>query len=197
MEAFVQLESTCMPFWRDDIDTDQIIPARFLKGTTRTGYGQNLFYDWRYDEQGQLKPASASVFNDPRYAGAQILVSGHNFGCGSSREHAPWALKDFGFCVVIAVSFADIFYNNALKNSLLPVALPKQVVTGLIEAVQADASCQVVVDLATQQVQLPGGAQHAFDINPFRKQCLLEGVDDVGFVLARLAQIEAWEAARP
>jgi 3-isopropylmalate/(R)-2-methylmalate dehydratase small subunit len=119
-EAFTRLHATCVPFVKDDLDTDQIIPARFLTGTTKTGLGEKLFYDWRYDEQGGMK--ADSIFDNARYSGAQVLVSGHNFGCGSSREHAPWSLKDYGIRAIFAVSFADIFYNNALKNFLLPVA---------------------------------------------------------------------------
>jgi 3-isopropylmalate/(R)-2-methylmalate dehydratase small subunit len=135
-EAFTRLHATCVPFVKDDLDTDQIIPARFLTGTTKTGLGEKLFYDWRYDEQGGMK--ADSIFDNARYSGAQVLVSGHNFGCGSSREHAPWSLKDYGIRAIFAVSFADIFYNNALKNFLLPVALPQEVIQVLAERIEQE-----------------------------------------------------------
>jgi 3-isopropylmalate/(R)-2-methylmalate dehydratase small subunit len=194
MDAFTTLESTCLPFLQDDIDTDQIIPARFLTGTTKTGLGSKLFYDWRYNEQGQIKPDS--LFDSPRYAGSNILVAGNNFGCGSSREHAPWSLIDFGFQAIIAVAFADIFYNNALKNFLLPVALPEAVVQPLIRSVEENPGLKINIDLAAQQVVIPNQGTFSFEINAFRKKCLLEGLDDVAYVLSSLPQIEAYEAAR-
>jgi 3-isopropylmalate/(R)-2-methylmalate dehydratase small subunit len=190
-EAFTRLHATCVPFVKDDLDTDQIIPARFLTGTTKTGLGEKLFYDWRYDEQGGMK--ADSIFDNARYSGAQVLVSGHNFGCGSSREHAPWSLKDYGIRAIFAVSFADIFYNNALKNFLLPVALPQEVIQVLAERIEQDPGVQVDIDLALQQVTIPGQGQFAFEINGFRKKCLLEGLDDVAYVLSYLPQIEGFE----
>lgn len=194
MEPFSTLESTCLPFLKEDVDTDQIIPARFLTGTSKTGLGSKLFYDWRYDDQGNIK--SDSPFDSPRYANSQVLIAGNNFGCGSSREHAPWALKDFGFRAIIAVSFADIFYNNALKNFLLPIALPADIVTMLARQVEADPSLKVSIDLAQQQITLPNQGTFSFEINPFRKKCLLEGLDDVAYVLSYVPRIEAYECER-
>lgn len=191
VEAFTTLSATGCPFYRDDIDTDQIIPARFLKGTGKSGLGKQVFYDWRYDDSGQLKPDA--VFNRPDYAQSQILVSGHNFGCGSSREHAPWALRDFGFRAVVAISFADIFYNNALKNSLLPVALPEAEVKQLIQFIERDPTLTISIDLEQQQIAWPGQVPLTFPINTFRKTCLLQGVDDIGYVLSHLPAIEAFE----
>ncbi len=193
MEPFKSFESTCFPFFKDDIDTDQIIPARFLKGTTKTGLGKKLFYDWRYDEQGNIRPDS--FFDSSLYANSQILVSGHNFGCGSSREHAPWSLKDFGFRAIIAVSFADIFYNNALKNFLLPISLPEPVVKSLIQHVEDDPAYKVAIDMEAQEVKLSGEGVFSFDINAFRKKCLVEGLDDIAYVLSYLPQIETFEQA--
>jgi 3-isopropylmalate/(R)-2-methylmalate dehydratase small subunit len=195
MESFTTLQATCLPFVKDDIDTDQIIPARFLTGTTKTGLGKHMFHDWRFDEQGNTKPDSP--FDSPKYQGAQILIGGHNFGCGSSREHAPWSLKDFGFRAIIADSFADIFHNNALKNFLLPVALPAEVVHTLAQRVEADPSLQVAIDLAAQEVRIPEQGAFRFEINAFRKKCLLEGLDDVAYALSYLPQIEVYERTRP
>jgi 3-isopropylmalate/(R)-2-methylmalate dehydratase small subunit len=194
MESFQTLEATCLPFFKDDIDTDQIIPARFLTGTSKTGLGSKLFYDWRYDEQGNINPDS--IFDSSRYAGSQILVGGNNFGCGSSREHAPWSLKDFGFRAIIAVSFADIFHNNSLKNFLLPVALPEDVVQALVRQVEGNPALRVSIDLERQLVTIPNQGEYSFEINSFRKKCLLEGLDDVAYVLSYLPQIEAFEGSR-
>lgn len=194
MEPFTTLTSTCLPFFKDDIDTDQIIPARFLTGTAKTGLGEKLFYDWRYDENGQVKPDS--VFDSPRYKGSRILVAGHNFGCGSSREHAPWSLKDFGFRAIIAISFADIFYNNALKNFLLPVALPEPEVAKLVETVTHNPGFTVTINLEDQTVTIPDQGAFTFEINGFRKKCLLEGLDDVAYVLSYLPRIESYENRR-
>ncbi len=191
-EPFQRFTATALPFLKDDIDTDQIIPARFLTGTTKTGLGEKLFYDWRYDEAGQVKPDSR--FDSPRYEGSQILVSGQNFGCGSSREHAPWALKEFGFRAILAVSFADIFYNNALKNFLLPVVLPEETIRSLVHSIEADPTVKVTLNLVQQTVVLPGQDQVTFDINPFRKKCLLEGLDDVAYVLSYSPLIQTYES---
>ena len=193
MDAFTTLTARCLPFDKDDLDTDQLIPARFLKGTTKAGFGKNLFYDWRYNPDGSIK--ADSRFDHPPFASAQILVAGNNFGCGSSREHAPWALKDYGFRAVIAESFADIFYNNALKNAVLPVKLPKDVVRQLLKTVEASPEAQVTINLADQLATLPDGSTYTFEINPFRKLCLLNGQDDIGFVLSKLDKIEAYESA--
>lgn len=186
------LQSTCVPLNQNNVDTDQIIPARFLKGTTKTGLGQKLFYDWRYLENGEPTPQFA--LNNPRFSGS-ILVAAHNFGCGSSREHAPWALKDYGFQAILAVSFADIFRNNSLKNQVLTIALPEPTIMTLLASIEQDPSLTVSIDLAHQTVQLPGQAEHRFDIDPYRKQCLLEGLDDIGYTLSRQKAIEAFEAA--
>jgi 3-isopropylmalate/(R)-2-methylmalate dehydratase small subunit len=186
------MTSTCVPLNQTNVDTDQIIPARFLKGTTKTGLGKNLFFDWRYLPDGQPNPEF--TLNNPRYQGA-ILVAAHNFGCGSSREHAPWALKDYGFLVILAVSFADIFCNNALKNQLLPIALPEPVITSLFEAIEANPGLQVTVDLESQTVNIPGQTAQRFEVDPYRKKCLMEGLDDIGFTLQQQEAIQAYEAA--
>jgi 3-isopropylmalate/(R)-2-methylmalate dehydratase small subunit len=192
LSKITTVTSTCVPLNRNNVDTDQIIPARFLKGTTKTGLGQKLFYDWRYNDQEQPLPDFA--LNNTRYSGA-ILMAAHNFGCGSSREHAPWALKDYGFQAIIAVSFADIFCNNALKNQVLTVALPEPVVMALFEAIEQDPSLKVTIDLSRQTVTIPGQPEQRFDVDPYRKKCLLEGLDDIGYTLQYLPQIEAYEKA--
>lgn len=186
------IQSTCVPLNRNNVDTDQIIPARFLKGTTKTGLGQKLFFDWRYLEDGSPNPEF--TLNNPKYTGS-VLVSAHNFGCGSSREHAPWALKDYGFQVILAISFADIFRNNSLKNQLLTIPLAEDVIMPLLAAIEADPAIQVHVDLASQTVKIPGQADQKFDIDPYRKQCLMEGLDDIGYTLSHLNSIEVYEAA--
>lgn len=191
-QKITTLQSTCVPLNQNNVDTDQIIPARFLKGTTKTGLGQKLFYDWRYLENGEPNPQFA--LNNPRFSGS-ILVAAHNFGCGSSREHAPWALKDYGFQAILAISFADIFCNNSLKNQVLTIALPEPTIMTLLAAIEQDPSLTVSIDLAHQTVQLPGQAEHRFDIDPYRKQCLLEGLDDIGYTLSRQKAIEAFETA--
>jgi 3-isopropylmalate/(R)-2-methylmalate dehydratase small subunit len=185
------ITGTCVPLNRNNIDTDQIIPARFLKGTSKVGLGKNLFQDWRYDDAGQ--PLPDFVLNNPVYGGP-ILVAVHNFGCGSSREHAPWALKDYGFQAIIAISFADIFCNNALKNSLLTVALPESAVLRLLDDIAATPSTKVSIDLAAQSVDLPHQTAQRFEIDPYRKQCLLNGLDDIGYALSQASAIEAYEA---
>jgi 3-isopropylmalate/(R)-2-methylmalate dehydratase small subunit len=186
------LSSTCVPLNLNNVDTDQIIPARFLKGTTKAGLGKSLFYDWRYLPAGQPNPEFP--LNNPRYSGS-ILVAAHNFGCGSSREHAPWALKDYGFEVILAVSFADIFRNNALKNQILPIPLPEPVIMSLLDAIDADPALSVTVDLASQSVSIPVQPTQHFDLDPYRKKCLMEGLDDIGYTLQHLDAIQAYEAA--
>ena len=186
------LSSTCVPLNRNNVDTDQIIPARFLKGTTKSGLGQKLFYDWRYLADEQPNPEFPP--NNPRYKGS-ILVAAHNFGCGSSREHAPWALKDYGFSVILAISFADIFRNNALKNQLLTIALPEAVIMDLLAAIEQDPSIAVTVDLPNQTVNIPGQPVQRFEVDPYRKTCLMEGLDDIGYTLQHLDAIQAYEAA--
>jgi 3-isopropylmalate/(R)-2-methylmalate dehydratase small subunit len=193
-KPFTVLTERCVPLRRDHVDTDQVIPARFLKGTSKSGLGEKLFHDWRYLPDGSPNPEFE--LNRPQFAGAKILIAGHNFGCGSSREHAPWALKDYGFDVVLAVSFADIFKNNAMKNRVLPVALPEATILSLMGRVEAEPSLQVTVDLPAQTVTLPDGASYGFDINPFWKRCLVEGVDEIGYTLSRLKHIEAFESAQ-
>lgn len=188
------ITGACAPLSRNHVDTDQIIPARFLKGTTKTGLGKHLFRDWRYESNDTLR--MDFVLNDPRYAGARpILVAAHNFGCGSSREHAPWALKDYGFQAIIAISFADIFRNNALKNGLLAVALPEAAVLRLLADIEADPRLEATIDLVAQIVHLPNQPPQAFEMDPYRKQCLIEGLDDIGYALRRLPEVEAYEAA--
>lgn len=192
-EPFNTLTSTCVPLNLNNVDTDQIIPARFLKVTVKSGLGQSLFCDWRYNADGTPKPDFP--LNMPQYAGARILVAAHNFGCGSSREHAPWALSNYGIKAILAVSFADIFKNNAMKNQLLPVALPEPVIMKLLTAVEADPTLEVTVDLEHQTVTAPGFDPQSFEIDPFRKECLLEGVDDIGYTLGHLDRIQQFENA--
>lgn len=194
MAQFTSLLSTVMPLPVNDIDTDQIIPARFLKATDKNGMGNNLFADWRYNEDGS--PKADFVLNQNTFQGAQVLLAGDNFGCGSSREHAPWALTGFGFRAVISTSFADIFRNNALKNGLLPIIVPKDVHSELMAAVTANPSIRVDVDLATQTVSLDGGKVINFPIDPFSKTCLLKGVDELGYILGFENLIAAYEAGR-
>ncbi len=194
MKAFTNFESRVVPFPVNNIDTDQIIPARFLKTTSKQGLGDQLFYDWRYDESGKPKPEF--ILNQPRAKGAQILLAGDNFGCGSSREHAPWALTQFGFRAVISTSFADIFKQNALKNALLPIVVPAAAHAALFEMLARDPDAKVTVNLAAQQLVLPGGEAVAFPVDPFSKTCLLEGVDELGYILKHEAAIAAFEARR-
>jgi 3-isopropylmalate/(R)-2-methylmalate dehydratase small subunit len=190
---FDRLTSRLVPLPSENVDTDQIFPARFLKTTTKAGMGKLLFYDWRYDAAGQPKPEF--VLNKSEHAGVTILLAGNNFGCGSSREHAPWALADFGFRAIISTSFADIFRSNALKNGLLPVLVEKPVHQKLFEMVGANPGVQVTIDLASQSLLLPDGTSVAFLIDPFSKKCLLEGVDDLGYLLAQQERIALYEQA--
>jgi 3-isopropylmalate/(R)-2-methylmalate dehydratase small subunit len=179
---------------RDNVDTDQIIPARFLKTTTRSGLGAHLFADWRQGPDGSLR--QDFVLNRPDAAGAAVLVAGLNFGCGSSREHAPWALVDFGFRAVVAGSFADIFRQNALKNGLLPVVLPETAYTDLLDRVQREPGTVVSIDLVRQVAGLPGGGEAAFTIDAFARECLMAGVDEIGYVLAQEEAIARFESSR-
>jgi len=194
MKKFTSFESRLLPLPADNIDTDQIIPARFLKTISREGLGDQLFYDWRYDAQGNPKPDF--VLNQARSKGAEILLAGDNFGCGSSREHAPWALTQFGFRAVISTSFADIFKQNSLKNSLLPIVVPREVHAKLFETVAQDPEVKVKVDLAEQKLTLPGGRAIEFPVDSFARHCLLEGVDELGYILQQEAAIAAYEARR-
>ena len=195
MKPFTNFESRLAPLPANNIDTDQIIPARFLKTTSKQGLDQQLFCDWRYDEQGNPKPDF--ILNQPQAQGAEILLAGDNFGCGSSREHAPWALTQFGFRAVISTSFADIFKGNALKNSLLPIVVPADVHAELFAMVANDPNVRVGVELAGQKITLPDGRQVEFPVDPFSRHCLLEGVDELGYILKNAAAIDAFEAQHP
>jgi 3-isopropylmalate/(R)-2-methylmalate dehydratase small subunit len=192
--SFQNLESRLVPLPERNVDTDQIIPARFLKTISKQGLGQNLFCDWRYDAQGNPKPDF--ILNQPSVQGAKVLLAGDNFGCGSSREHAPWALVEFGFRAVISTSFADIFKANALKNGLLPVVVPPDVHAELFAAVAKDAKATVQIDLPNQTLTIPGGRKVQFPVDSFSKHCLLEGVDEIGYTLHHEAEIAAFEARR-
>jgi 3-isopropylmalate/(R)-2-methylmalate dehydratase small subunit len=194
MKPFTNFESRIVPLPINDVDTDQIIPARFLKTISKQGLDQQLFYDWRYDGQGRPKPDF--ILNQPRAKGAEVLLAGDNFGCGSSREHAPWALTQFGFRAVISMSFADIFRGNALKNSLLPIVVPADVHQALFAAIEKDPDARVKIDLAAQKLALPDGRAVEFPVDAFSKQCLLDGVDELGYILKRDAAIAAFEAHR-
>ncbi len=178
----------------ENVDTDQIIPARFLKVTDKVGLGDNLFSDWRYNADGSPKPDF--ILNKPEMKGRQIMLAGDNFGCGSSREHAPWALTGYGFRAVISTSFADIFTNNSLKNSLLPIIVDKDTHKQLLSLAEEDPNMSLSVDLANQTLLLPDGRNVRFPIDSFNKACLLNGVDEIGYVLGLDAQIAAFETAR-
>lgn len=194
MQAFTRITSTAVPLPVEDVDTDQIIPARFLKATTREGFGDNLFRDWRYDQQGN--PKTDFVLNNGLYQG-KILVAGRNFGCGSSREHAAWAIHDFGFKVVVSSFFADIFRGNALNNGLLPIQVSPEFLHQLFSAIEADAGALFGVDLEQQQLRIEAtGASFTFDIDPYKKVCLINGYDDIDYLLSLRPQIEAFEVAK-
>ncbi len=192
MAQFTTLTSRVAPLPINDVDTDQIIPARFLKTTDKAGLGASLFADWRYQADGSPKPDF--VLNQPEYQGAQVLLMGDNFGCGSSREHAPWALVGYGFRAVISTSFADIFRSNALKNGLLPVVVDAHTHRALFEMLEEIPGAQVTVDLAAQTLTLPTGQSVPFPIDGFSKACLLKGTDELGYLLGFDAQITAYEA---
>ena len=191
MEAFKEHVGLAAPLNRLNVDTDQIIPKQFLKRIERTGFGQFLFYDWRFLDNGDPNPDF--VLNDPRYQEASILVAGANFGCGSSREHAPWALQQYGFKAVIAPSFADIFRNNCYKNGLLPIALPDDVTADLMDQTESQEGYRLMIDLEAQQVVQPDGTAHPFEIGDFEKYCLLNGLDEIGWTLQFDEQISAYE----
>lgn len=194
-KKFANLSSSVVPLPIENIDTDQIIPARFLKATTREGFGENLFRDWRYDEQNA--PRKDFVLNNPLYKGS-ILVAGKNFGCGSSREHAAWSLADYGFKVVVSSFFADIFKNNALNNFILPVQVSDGFLQKIFNAVEKDPAAQVEVNLEEQFIRISAtGEQEKFDINPYKKTCLLNGYDDIDYLLSLSKEINAYEATRP
>ena len=191
MAQFTALTSNLMPLPVNDIDTDQIIPARFLKATDKKGMGDNLFADWRYNADGSPKPEF--VLNSPTYSGAKILLVGDNFGCGSSREHAPWALTGFGFRAVISTSFADIFRNNSLKNGLLPIIVDAEIHQTLFDLAEEAPTATVSVDLASQTLTLPDGRKVTFPIDGFSKACLLNGVDELGYIQGFEKQIAEYE----
>ncbi|MGO4876714.1 3-isopropylmalate dehydratase small subunit [Pedobacter psychrotolerans] len=194
MKKFTTLTSAVVPLNIENIDTDQIIPARFLKATTREGFGENLFRDWRYENDNQ--PKADFVLNDPTYSG-KILVAGKNFGCGSSREHAAWAIQDAGFDAVISSFFADIFKGNALNNGLLPIQVSEEFLSQLFKAVDQNAKSPLEVDLENQTVTIiETGAQESFEINPYKKSCLINGYDDIDFILNQKQLIEEFEQAR-
>ncbi len=190
IDKFTTLESTYVPLPVENVDTDQIIPARFLKATSRDGFGENLFRDWRYTSDGKENPDF--VLNQSEYSG-QILVGGKNFGSGSSREHAAWAIHDYGFKVVVSSFFADIFQNNALNNGVLPVMVSPEFLAKIFDAVEKNKEQKIVVDLEKQSISL-NGVSESFAINPYKKNCLLNGFDDIDFLLARKEKIEAFEA---
>lgn len=200
MQAFTVLNGIVAPMDRANVDTDAIIPKQFLKSIYRTGFGVNLFDAWRYLDHGEpgMAPASRKpnpdfVLNQPRYAGASILLSRENFGCGSSREHAPWALQQYGFRVLLAPSFADIFFNNCFKNGLLPIVLPEETIDLLFHEVNAFEGYKLTVDLQEQQIVKPDGSSVAFEVQAFRKYCLLNGYDDIGLTLRHADEIRAFE----
>ncbi len=194
MDKFDKLTGVAAPMPLINIDTDMIIPKQFLKTIKRTGLGKNLFDEMRYDEAGNEKPDF--VLNKPAYREAKIIVAGENFGCGSSREHAPWALLDFGIRCVIAPSFADIFYNNCFKNGILPIALPQEEVDKLLDDAARGANAVLTVDLERQVISGPDGGEIAFEVDAFRKHCLLNGLDDIGLTMEKAADIDAFEAKR-
>lgn len=189
MNKFTPFESRLVPLPIDNIDTDQIIPARFLKTISKDGLGDQLFYDWRYDAQGN--PKLDFILNTPESKQSQILLAGDNFGCGSSREHAPWALTQYGFRAVISTSFADIFKQNSLKNSLLPITVPREIHAELF----ANPTAPVKIDLSTQTLTLSDGRTIEFPVDPFAKHCLLEGIDELGYILQQTPQIAAFESS--
>lgn len=194
MEKFITLQSKCVPLNLEDVDTDQIIPARFLKATTREGFGDNLFRDWRYNSDNTLK--NDFVLNNPRYKG-EILVAGKNFGCGSSREHAAWAILDAGFKVVVSSFFADIFKNNALNNGLLPLVVSPVFLSSIFELTEKDENTLLIVDIQQQTISIKDtNLVESFEINPYKKTCLINGFDDIDYLLSLKSEIESFETKR-
>ena len=203
MQSFTVHKGLVAPMDRENVDTDAIIPKQFLKSIKRSGFGPNLFDEWRYLDHGEpgqdpasRKPNPDFVLNQPRYAGASVLIARSNFGCGSSREHAPWALQQYGFRAILAPSFADIFFNNCFKNGLLPIVLPESAIARLFDEVYAFPGYQLTVDLPRQVVVKPDGSELPFDIEPFRKECLIGGLDEIGLTLQHTDKIRAYEAQR-
>lgn len=203
MEKFTELNGLVAPMDRANVDTDAIIPKQFLKSIKRSGFGPNLFDEWRYLDHGEPGMDNSSrplnpdfVLNQSRYQGASVLIARENFGCGSSREHAPWALEDYGFKVVIATSFADIFFNNCFKNGILPIKLDEQIVDELFKEIYADEGYKLVVNLESQTIRKPDGSQIGFEVDEHRKYCLLNGLDDIGLTLQHVDDIKAYEEQR-
>ena len=203
MQAFTVHQGLVAPIDRENVDTDAIIPKQFLKSILRTGFGENLFDEWRFLDKGEpgkdpatRRPNPDFVLNQPRYQGASVLLARRNFGCGSSREHAPWALVQYGFRALIAPSFADIFFNNSFKNGLLPIVLPEADVARLFDEVAAFPGYTLTIDLPRQVVVKPDGAELPFEVQPFRKYCLVNGFDDIGLTLRHADKIKAFEAER-
>ncbi len=203
MQAFTLHKDLVAPMDRDNVDTDAIIPKQFLKSIKRTGFGPNLFDEWRYLDQGEpgqdpasRKPNPDFVLNQPRYQGASVLIARNNFGCGSSREHAPWALEQYGFRAIIAPSFADIFFNNCFKNGVLPIVLPESQVAKLFDEVFGFPGYALTIDLPRQVIVKPDGTELPFDVQPFRKYCLVNGFDDIGLTLRHADKIKTYEAER-
>lgn len=203
MRAFTELNGLVIPMDRANVDTDAIIPKQFLKSIKRSGFGPNLFDEWRYLDRGEPGMDNSQrqvnpdfVLNKPRYAGAEIMLTRDNFGCGSSREHAPWALEDYGIRAIIGTSFADIFFSNCFKNGLLPIRLSAEVVDHLFSACAANEGYRLTVDLAAQEVRESDGTAHRFEIDPFRKECLLNGWDEIGLTLRHAEEIRAYEEKR-
>ncbi len=203
MKAFTVHQGVVAPMDRANVDTDMIIPKQFLKSIKRSGFGPNLFDELRYLDEGQPDADNSGrplnpdfVLNQPRYAGASVLLARENFGCGSSREHAPWALEDFGFRAIIAPSYADIFYNNSFKNGLLPIVLDEKTVDRLFKEAEANEGYQLTVDLENQKVVTPSGEEIAFEVDDFRRHCLLNGLDDIGLTLQDADEIRAYEEKR-
>ncbi|MBD3609725.1 MAG: 3-isopropylmalate dehydratase small subunit [Gammaproteobacteria bacterium] len=203
MEKFTVLTGIVAPMDRANVDTDAIIPKQFLKSIKRSGFGPNLFDEWRYLDHGEpgmdnsKRPLNEDfTLNQPRYQGASVLIARENFGCGSSREHAPWALEDYGFRVIIAPTFADIFYNNCFKNGILPIKLDESIVDELFQQTFATEGYQLVVDLEAQTITRPDGSSISFDVDAFRKYCLLNGLDDIGLTLKHVDDIKSYEDKR-
>jgi 3-isopropylmalate/(R)-2-methylmalate dehydratase small subunit len=203
MEKFETFTGVVCPLDRSNVDTDAIIPKQFLKSIKRSGFGPNLFDEWRYLDSGEpgmdnsQRPINPDfVLNDPRYKDAKVLLARENFGCGSSREHAPWALEDYGFRVILAPSFADIFFNNSFKNGLLPIVLEEDVIDKLFQLATQKQAMEIEVDLESQQLKLPNDETIDFDVDAFRKHCLLNGLDDIGLTLQHVDEIKAYEARR-
>jgi 3-isopropylmalate/(R)-2-methylmalate dehydratase small subunit len=195
MEKFETLTGIAAPLDRPNVDTDQIIPKQFLKRIERTGFGEFLFYDWKYEDDGKTLNPNFEL-NSPQYDGAAILIAGKNFGCGSSREHAPWALLDFGFRVIIAPSYADIFFNNCFQNGILPIVLPEETVNDLLAKAKAP-SYKLTIDLVNQTITDASGLSLPFNVDPFRRNSLLKGLDDIGLSLQYADEIAKYEAGRP